>query len=57
LGIDLLINTDAHSIREYGFMPLGVQQARRGWQSPRTIVNTLPLPSLLKRLRAAKAKA
>jgi len=57
LGIPLLINTDAHSTRELEFMRYEVQQARRGWQSPQTIVNTLGLADLLKRLNATRRRA
>lgn len=57
LGIPLLINTDAHSVRELDFMMLGIQQARRGWRSADNIVNTLPLPQLLKRLAATRKSA
>lgn len=49
-GVPLLINTDAHSTRELDFMRLGVQQARRAWQTRATIVNTLPLPQLMERI-------
>jgi DNA polymerase (family 10) len=48
MGIPLLINTDAHSVRELDFMRLGVQQARRGWQSAETVLNTLSLAKFLK---------
>lgn len=54
LGIPLLINTDAHSVKEFGFMPYGVIQARRGWQSRQTIVNTLPLRELLRGIQAMR---
>jgi DNA polymerase (family 10) len=53
-GIPLVINTDAHSITELDFMKFGVQQARRGWQSVDTIVNTLPLKDLLKALNGVR---
>lgn len=55
LGIPLLINTDAHSTREFAFMEHGVRQARRGWQSTDTIVNTRSLPQLLKALAATRS--
>jgi DNA polymerase (family 10) len=56
LGIPILINTDAHSTREFGFMTFGIQQARRGWQSAETVLNTLPLTQLLKRLGATRTR-
>ncbi|MBC8064819.1 MAG: PHP domain-containing protein [Chlorobia bacterium] len=57
LGIQILINTDAHHIQELDFMKFGVQQARRGWQSADTVVNTLELPALVRRLRATQPRA
>ena len=56
LGIPLLINTDAHSTREFDFMAHGIRQARRGWQSARTVVNTQPLPQLLRSLAATRKR-
>ncbi|HYD01869.1 MAG TPA: PHP domain-containing protein [Phycisphaerales bacterium] len=56
LGIPLLVNTDAHSIRELDFMPFGIRQARRGWQSRDTVVNTRRLPELLRVLAATRRK-
>lgn len=59
MGVPLLINTDAHSVRELDFMALGVQQARRGWQGPDTVANTLSAPrllALLRRMREASSR-
>ncbi|MBA7580064.1 DNA polymerase/3'-5' exonuclease PolX [subsurface metagenome] len=50
-GIQLAIETDAHSIDGLEFMNLGVDVARRGWLEEKDIVNTLPLDKLLKRLK------
>jgi DNA polymerase (family X) len=50
MGLPIVVNTDAHSIRELDFMKLGVQQARRGWQRAIDVLNTLPLAKLKKRL-------
>ena len=50
-GIQLAIETDAHSIDGLEFMDLGVDVARRGWLEEKDIVNTLPLDKLLKRLK------
>jgi len=50
-GIQLAIETDAHSIDGLEFMNLGVDVARRGWLEEKDIVNTLPLNELLKRLK------
>jgi DNA polymerase (family 10) len=50
-GVQLAIETDAHSIEGLTFMDLGVAVARRGWLEEKDIVNTLPLDKLLKRLK------
>jgi len=50
-GVQLAIETDAHSIDGLEFMNLGVDVARRGWLEEKDIVNTLPLDKLLKRLK------
>jgi len=46
-GVRLVINTDAHSVRELELLPYGVAQARRGWIEPQDVVNTMELPELL----------
>ncbi len=50
-GVQLAIETDAHSIDGLGAMDLGVAVARRGWLEKKDIINTLPLDKLLKRLK------
>lgn len=50
-GIQLAIETDAHSIDGLEFMNLGVDVARRGWLEEKDIINTLPLDKLVKRLK------
>ena len=50
-GVQLAIETDAHSIEGLTFMDLGVAVARRGWLEEKDIINTLPLDKLLKRLK------
>lgn len=51
-GVQLAIETDAHSIDGLEFMNLGVDVARRGWLEERDVINTLPLDKLLKRLKS-----
>ncbi len=51
-GVQLAIETDAHSIDGLVFMNLGVDVARRGWLEEKDIINTLPLDKLLKRLKS-----
>ncbi|MFH1002035.1 MAG: DNA polymerase/3'-5' exonuclease PolX, partial [bacterium] len=48
-GVQLAIETDAHSISGLEFMNLGVDVARRGWLEEKDIINTLSLDKLLKR--------
>jgi DNA polymerase (family 10) len=43
LGVRVAINTDAHSVRGLGYMPYGVDQARRGWLEREDVLNALPL--------------
>lgn len=50
-GVQLAIETDAHSIDGLEFMNLGVDVARRGWLEEKDIINTLPLDKLVKRLK------
>jgi len=50
-GVQLAIETDAHSIDGLEFMNLGVDVARRGWLEKKDIINTLSLDKLLKRLK------
>jgi len=50
-GVQLAIETDAHSIDGLEFMNLGVDVARRGWLEEKDIINTLPFDKLLKRLK------
>jgi DNA polymerase (family 10) len=51
LGATIVIDTDAHSTAELGFMHWGVDQARRGWADRASVANTRPLERLLKTLR------
>jgi DNA polymerase (family 10) len=47
LGVNLIINTDAHSTEHLGFMRFGVGVAKRGWCEAQDILNTRPLPELM----------
>jgi DNA polymerase (family 10) len=39
-GAKLSIDTDAHSLAALNYMRFGVMNARRGWASPKDVVNT-----------------
>ena len=51
MGAKLGISTDAHSTVQLELMKFGVFTARRGWVEAKDVINTLPLPALLKVLR------
>ena len=55
LGIPLVINPDAHSTGELGYVPYGVNVARRGWLTGADVFNTRPLAEVLKELARRKA--
>jgi DNA polymerase (family X) len=50
-GVMLVINTDAHSVADLGWMRYGVLTARRAWLTKADIINTLPLQRLLRALK------
>jgi DNA polymerase (family 10) len=51
LGVRCVINCDAHNHQQAGFLRLGAGIARKGGLTARDVVNTLPLPALLRELR------
>jgi len=50
-GVLVSIASDAHGPADFGNLPLGVGQARRGWLGPDDVVNTRSLPDLRKLLK------
>jgi len=59
-GVPIGITTDAHSARQLSLMKIGVGLARRGWASPGSVINALPLKELkafVERKRKKLAKA
>jgi DNA polymerase (family 10) len=46
-GVQLVVSTDAHSVRGLGNMELAVATARRGWASAADVLNTRPLSAVL----------
>ncbi len=48
MGAKLVISTDAHNTVQLELMRFGVFTARRGWVEAKDVINTLPLPALLK---------
>jgi DNA polymerase (family X) len=53
-GVRLAVSTDAHSAAELGFMRWGVDQARRGWATAESVVNTWRLAELLPLLHQSR---
>ncbi len=47
LGIQIAINTDAHTVGQLDYMRFGVSVARRGWLTPADILNTRPEKQLV----------
>jgi DNA polymerase (family 10) len=45
-----VINCDAHRNEHAGFLRLGAGIARKGWLTKADVINTLPLPKLMKEL-------
>jgi DNA polymerase (family 10) len=56
-GVRVVIATDAHSVRELGFMRHGINQARRGWLEKRDVLNTATHRTLMKKLKEKMVKA
>jgi len=53
LGVTLTIGSDAHSVAELGLVRWGVDQARRGWVTKKSVANAWPLEAMLTRRRRA----
>ncbi|MCB0196177.1 MAG: DNA polymerase/3'-5' exonuclease PolX [Anaerolineae bacterium] len=51
LGVDLMINCDAHHAAGFENMRFGVATASRGWATAESIVNTLPWEKFAMRLK------
>jgi DNA polymerase (family 10) len=54
-GILLSIASDSHAPNQFSFLDLGVAQARRGWIEAADVINTRPLATLRKMIRATVA--
>jgi DNA polymerase (family 10) len=50
-GCQIAVNTDSHSLADMGNMGYGVTQLRRAWLTAPDVLNTLPLPQFLAKLR------
>lgn len=54
LGVQLVINPDAHSTSDIAYYPYGVDVARRGWLSKEDVFNTKTAAEVAKALAARK---
>ena len=50
-GMKIVISTDAHQPKHFGFMHYGVTTARRGWTEKKDVINTYSPEKLLASLR------
>ena len=50
-GVLIAINSDAHTVHDFGNLDYGIGQARRGWLEAADVLNTRSLPKLRKLLR------
>jgi DNA polymerase (family 10) len=50
-GVLVAIDSDAHTVHDFGNLDYGIGQARRGWLSAEDVLNTRPLAELRKLLR------
>jgi len=49
--VKFVINTDSHSIDSLNYMKYGIAQARRGWCTKNSVVNTLSLKEFLNKIK------
>jgi DNA polymerase (family 10) len=50
-GVLVAVNTDAHSVAEFGQLAFGIGQARRGWLEKKDVLNVRPLRDVLALLK------
>ncbi|HEX4284444.1 MAG TPA: DNA polymerase/3'-5' exonuclease PolX [Terracidiphilus sp.] len=51
MGCKIVINTDAHNLRDFDKMPYGIRQLRRAWLEPADVLNTRSPEEFLAGLR------
>ena len=54
-GVKCVINCDAHRFEHAGYLRLGADVARKGWLTKDDVINTLPLPKLMKELKKKRS--
>lgn len=55
-GVMAVINPDAHSRQQLGYLRFGVTVARKGWLTKSDVANTRPLPAFLELLKAKRLR-
>ena len=55
-GVMLVINTDSHHVTELNRMSYGVSNARRGWATKESVLNTLPREDFMERVRSGRGQ-
>jgi DNA polymerase (family X) len=53
-GVRILINSDAHSLRDFELRPYGIATARRAWLTADQVANTLPWKKFAKLQKRAR---
>ncbi len=56
LGINVVINTDAHTIEQLDYMKVGVGAAKKGWIGKKSVVNAMEPDQLVAFLKRKKAE-
>lgn len=56
-GVKMVIDSDAHQASHFGYLKLGIAQARRGWATAGDVLNTKPLEQFLAALKRMKESA
>jgi DNA polymerase (family 10) len=57
LGVQLVINPDAHNTGDIAYVAYGVNVARRGWLEKKDVFNAQSAAQVAKALQARKKKA
>ena len=50
-GVEMVIDSDAHAIKEFQYLDYGIGIARRGWAKKTDVINTLPVDEFLDSLK------
>ena len=50
-GVKMSIDSDAHSVKHFQYLEMGIAQARRGWATRKDIINAWPVEKMLSFLK------